>query len=214
VPLYAAVWIRHAELGELDLLWSPLQGLRIVVLGLGVIVPGPYWLNLLLIMGFAVEAAVIWQVFGLARNPNIPTANEPIFTVLFFVVAVGLLAFRWQHEQMARRLIVVELRARVLSTIARVFLRVRDQANTPLQNLKLGLALLEMRGHGSEDTTERMRRAIDRITELNGEFSRYESAVEWSGEELQEDAVERWLRSQTDQPVGAVNDENSADPRL
>jgi hypothetical protein len=184
-PAFLVIWFRHSELAAMDVTWSPFQGIKLLMIGLAFIVPGPYWLNFMLMTAFLIQAFLLWWVLDLGALATAATANEPWFTLMFYVVAAGLLTYRWRHEALERRFWNTEIRSRMLTDIAHMFLRVRDQANTPLQNLQLGLALLKAKGESPEITAP-MERAVSRLTELSQEFSKYEDAIDWSGDELTE----------------------------
>ncbi len=194
-PVYLTIWLRHTVLASSGLDWIPFQGIKLMVIGLGIVVPGPYWLHVLLIAAFAVEALLLWSKLDLAVRANVSVVDEPMFTMMFIVVALGLLAFRWQHDVLERRMLALELRAAFVSRMAHLFLRVRDQFNTPLQTLRSGIALLEARNDLPPAAAERMQRAVDRLAALNNEFVRYEKAIRWTGDELEEGELDRWLTS-------------------
>lgn len=196
VPTYAVVWSRHAELAASTMPWAPFQGIKLISLGLGSIVFAPYWLHAALILGFAVESVALWRALSLATQANVAGVNEPLFTIMFSAVALGILGFRWQRDVFERRMLAYEMRAAFVTRLGQLFLQVRDQCNTPLQTLKAGLKLLEQEGHVAAETRERMTRAVARLAALNEEFSRYEKGIEWTGKELepeQQEEFHRWL---------------------
>src|SRR4051812_32651536 len=79
-------------------------------------------------------------------GPPHPAVNGAMCSVdlVVRVVLLGaiLLAFRISHDRMARELERTRSRAELLEQVARVFLSIRDRANTPLQTMKIAASLL------------------------------------------------------------------------
>jgi hypothetical protein len=169
------------------MLWVPFLGMKLIILTLAVTNPGPYWLNLLLLGGFAVESMILWLTLHIGALPASAVAGEPWFTAMFFVISAGLILFRWQNDILEKQLIAAELRSKILSRVAHLFLQVRDQANTPLQQLILAVELLDRGASTPQEQSEGMRRALHRLTELNQSFSKYNELIRWDSGELDPD---------------------------
>lgn len=186
-PMYYEVWSRHAWLMELGTQFTPFQGLKLIVIGLAVVVPAPVWLHMIWLAGFGVLSAVVWYRIELAGLPTAYLADEPWFTVMFFVTGLGLLVYRWHSQNLAHKLMAAEARSRAIAGVARLFLRMRDETNTPLQNLRLGLELGAQRHPEETDLLGKMRAALDRIEASRGVLSRYDHLISWDGSELRAD---------------------------
>lgn len=187
-PYFAEVWLRHVALVQSQLMFAPFQGLKLVMLALAVVVPAPVWVHLVWLAGFGALAAGIWWAFDLAALPPQLLIAEPWFTVMFWVASVGLLLIRWRSESLARRLLASEAQSHAFSGVARLFLRMRDETNTPLQNIRLGVELLARRHPEDAEIIGRIDAALARLEKTRTALGRYDHLVQWNGTELNADA--------------------------
>ncbi|HSP80246.1 MAG TPA: hypothetical protein VLQ93_17065 [Myxococcaceae bacterium] len=180
LPLFA---LAEQAMAASGVTWVPMTGHRLVMLAIGVLAPTRLRLGGGLIGAFALEVLVLW--YGLAlgeRLPDIPW--EPWVTLIYGGVALTLLVYRVRSHRMEVRLRQARAEAEALERLARLFLVVRDAANTPLQTLELSLAVLRRRSPGSEPTMASMERAVRRLRGLIHRLSGADPLLVWrEGEE-------------------------------
>ena len=180
LPLFA---LAEQAMAASGVTWVPMTGHRLVMLAIGVLAPTRLRLGGGLIGAFALEVLVLW--YGLAlgeRLPDIPW--EPWVTLIYGGVALTLLVYRVRSHRMEVRLRQARAEAEALERLARLFLVVRDAANTPLQTLELSLAVLRRRSPGSEPTMASMERAVRRLRGLIHRLSGADPLRVWrEGEE-------------------------------
>lgn len=184
VPLYGVAWASHGAAARAGEPWIPFEAFRAYLVVLAVLIPGPYWVNVILMLGFIVEAIALWTVLDLPRVETALLWHEPWLTGVYVVIAGGLLAFRVAHDRMARDLERSRSRAEMLEQVARIFLSVRDRTNTPLQTLKLAVTVLRAKHPEVLALAELMSRSTDRIVETSALLSRFESKVMSRHEDL------------------------------
>jgi Ca2+/Na+ antiporter len=197
VPVYVLAWVNHASAARGQELWVPLEGFPAIFLVLAVLIPGAYWVNAILMVGFVVEAVIIWRVLDV---PHVETAvvwHEPWVSVTYVVIAAGLLLFRIAHDHMHRELERSRSRAEMLEQVARIFLTIRDRTNTPLQTLVLAVAVLRAKYPEAVELTELLSRSTDRIIDTNALLSRFQSRVTWPQGDLMTDEELLWLIEET-----------------
>lgn len=193
VPFYFLAWVNHASAARGQELWVPLEGFPAIFLVLAVLIPGAYWVNAILMVGFVVEAVIIWRVLDV---PHVETAvvwHEPWVSVTYVVIAAGLLLFRIAHDHMHRELERSRSRAEMLEQVARIFLTIRDKTNTPLQTLVLAVAVLRAKYPEAVELTELLSRSTDRIIDTYALLSRFQSRVTWPQADLMTDEELLWL---------------------
>ncbi len=179
LPFFVTSTLYHFE-GLRLLNVVPFLGQKLFFLALSVLVVGPYWINVGLMLGFAVQSVIFWVIASGAERAMFLAAAEPWATILYASVAGCLLAFRRDHLETIDRLTQLNARSEVLEQMARIFLSVRDLANTPLQSLEISIGLLEQKHPSAEDLTKRIEAAVRKLGALNTIFRYYEGTVTWN----------------------------------
>ena len=136
-------------------------------------------LNAFLLAAITIEAAVFWWRFHLGSERLLAQSGY-IWTVLLTgFCAATLLVARYLYERTLRRLIEVEARAATAEMAARVFLSVRDRANSPLQTLGIGLALLK-RQQPASAISDALLKAFKKLVDLHEMFNSGKAKIDWS----------------------------------
>jgi hypothetical protein len=187
LPFYFAVWLFHVNAAKDAAHWVPFETHKGFFPLLAVLVPGAYWVNVALMLGFVVEGVIIWRVLDLPHLETVVLGHEPWLSILFVVFAAGLFMFRIAHDQMARELERTRSRAEMLERVARIFLSVRDRANTPLQTLRLAAAILHNKHPEAASLADAVSRSADHIACTSELLARFESKVQWPRQELMTD---------------------------
>lgn len=186
-PFAVEVWLRQMWLLGTGAPFPPFQGLKLIVIALAVIVPTPVWVHVIWLAGFGLLGAALWMRIAAAGVQSAVLADEPWFTIVFFVASLSLLVYRGRSQKLSQRLLLAEARSRAFASVARLFLRIRDETNTPLQNIRLGIELLAQRHPDQADVIARMRLAVDRLEVMRGTLARYDHLIAWDGSELRAD---------------------------
>lgn len=185
LPFFYVLWVSEVLTAlTLERAYSPFYGHRLLIIAVALLMPGPLWISAVLIVAFGLHAMALWTDLGLVDRPMLVAAGEPWFTVLYMVFGMGLLLYRAHHRVMAREYARARAEAEALERLARLFLAVRDGANTPLQTLESNAELLGRRHSESRSSVERMKRSVARLRELMESLASYEAWLRWQrGEE-------------------------------
>jgi hypothetical protein len=171
LPYLPIFWLAELQGGAMGLVREPLLGHKIVILGMAVLAPSSLWLGAGLIAGFAVHAALLLASLHTHGHRLVGVTAEPWVTFLFAAVAIAYLGSRANRRTMMQRLAHLRAEARANRRLARLFLTLRDRANTPLQTLELGTALLERRLLPAEARVlQALRGSIARLRDLSAEL--------------------------------------------
>ena len=93
MPLYPLIWFNQVALLDLGLPWAPLAGMKLLFFALAVLVPGPYWINFLLMSGVALESFALWgTVSHFPNHTFLIFPPEPLHTLIYGVISFVLLA--------------------------------------------------------------------------------------------------------------------------
>ena len=114
---------------------------------------------------------------------------EPWFVPIYGGIALVLLLYRRRSVALERQLAETGAKRLSVERLARVSLAIRDLANTPLQTLTTGVALLRVGGSDHERVLASMERALGRLGTLRGALAPFEQAWEPAAESF--DALER-----------------------
>jgi hypothetical protein len=163
-------------------------GLKLIALAIAFLAPsGPVGAALigLTMLGPVAEVYLRWT----AEQRNHMPMLEPWQTVIFGLVALGLLARRRQHVSAVRKLARERSRRIGLARVARLVLSVRDCANTPLQTLTVSLALLRQTHAGLD--LDQLEAAMVDLTFLSATLEEIHVGLEWAPDDLSFDSLER-----------------------
>jgi len=183
--IFAVAEVAMAALGHP---WMPLTGHRLLMLGIGLLAPTGLRLGLGLIGAFALEAVLLW--YGLGLNERLDMPWEPWITLVWCGTGCGLLVFRVRTQRIEQRLQKARAEAESLERVARLFLAMRDAANTPLQSLEVGVSLLQQRSPENAALLVTMERALARLRSLTVRMAIADPLVDWDSDEESIDAEE------------------------
>jgi hypothetical protein len=137
-----------------------------------------------------------------ARVPDM----EPLMTLLCGLVAVVLIGKRRRHAQILRDLAWARTRQRSLQRVNRLSLLVRELANTPLQALRFGAAVIRARHADLGPIVDRMERSVAQLQQLNTVLARIDPLIDSQPDSPSSDAltlIEREVQAQLAAPVPA-----------
>jgi hypothetical protein len=174
------IWVSQAAYANSQNPWIPFYGFQIAALatvsfryGNGV------WLNAFLLVAIMIEAAVFWWRFHLGSERLLAQSGYIWNVLLTAFCAASLLVARCLYERTLRKLIELEARAATAKMAARVFLSVRDRANSPLQTLEIGLALMKRRQPESA-ISDALLNAFKKLVGLHQIFNAGNAGIDWS----------------------------------
>ena len=146
LAVFPYIWVSQAAFATSHHPWIPFYGFQIAALAIASYRYGNgVRLNAFLLAAITIEAAVFWWHFHLGSERLLAQSGYIWNVLLTGFCAATLLVARYLYERTLRRFIELEARAATTEMTARVFLTVRDRANSPLQTLEIGLALLKRR---------------------------------------------------------------------
>ena len=206
-PYYYLTWHQHEIYILHSLAFSPFVAIKLHFFALAFLVPGPFWVNLLLMMAFGVEAVVMWAHFDIPNLKMVILGFEPITTMLFGLVSLFLLFFRYRDEKIIRELSIKHAEAEAYEKVAKIFLNIRDRTNTPIQTLKIATFILSKRLPPDDEMISIMEKSIAKLTDLNEILNQTESHIRWHGPEMMSDQEVLKLVSELD----AVRDTRPGD---
>jgi hypothetical protein len=180
-PFLVTFWFADQRLETIGHPWVPFLRHKLAAFVIALLAPGEVLVGGVMIVLIAAATVAEYYVGELRFSQYMPR-EEPWFTVIICFVALVLLVHRVHRFGVERQLIRAQSDAARVRQVARLSLAVRDLANTPLQTLEIGIALLR-RGVNTPELEERMARALDRLRELNRVMSGYEGDTTWQKED-------------------------------
>jgi hypothetical protein len=139
----------------------------------------------LTMLGPVAEVYLRWT----AEQRNHMPVLEPWQTVLFGLVALGLLAVRRKHVSAVRELARERARRIGLARVARLVLSVQDFANTPLQTITLSIPLLRQTNAGLD--LGQLEAVMVDLTLLSATLAQINVGFERAPDDLSFDSLER-----------------------
>jgi hypothetical protein len=147
---------------------EPFVAQKMVIIAIALLTPESAVLGIVLTT-IVVAEAVVLSMLGLAGG----RAGEPWVTIFYGLFAVGLLLHRASERRLAARIARLSAEAAALERIAQDSVTVRDQLNSPLQALEIGVALLVRRPAGDNAAViERLHSSVHRLKELSRHLAR------------------------------------------
>ena len=191
LAVFPYIWVSQAAFATSHHPWIPFYGFQITALAVAMFRYGNgVRFNVFLLASLTIEAAAFWWRFHLGSEPLLARSGYIWSVLLTGLCAATLLIARYQYERTLRRFIELEARAATAEMTARLFLTVRDQANSPLQTLEIGLALLK-RQQPESALSDALLSALKKLVDLHETFNARKAEIDWSQAEALAD-LERW----------------------
>jgi hypothetical protein len=174
------LWVSQAAYADSQNPWIPLYGFQIAALAMPMFRYGNgIRFNVFLLAAITIEAMAFWWRFHLWSNPLLAQSGYIWFVLLTGFCAAALLIARYLYERTIRRYVEIEARAATSEMTARLFLTVGDRANSPLQTLEIGLALLK-RGQPKSTLLDALLDALKKLVGLHEIFKVRNAEIDWS----------------------------------
>jgi hypothetical protein len=193
VPYLGIFAVAEGAMAASGQVWMPLTGHRLLMVGIGLVAPTGLALGSALVGALALESVLLWYGLGLHARLGMPW--EPWVTLVWGVVACGLLAFRVRTQRIEAQLFQARTEAESLERLARLLLVLRDATNTPLQSLELSISLLAGRVPQEAALLATVERALAKLRALTQRMAVADPLLDWQtqGESFDVDTVLRSL---------------------
>jgi hypothetical protein len=186
------IWVSQAAFANSQNPWIPFYGFQITALAVAMFRYGNgVRFNVFLLAALTIESAAFWWRFQLGSEPLFAQSGYIWNVLLTGLCAATLLIARYQYERTLRRFIELEARAATAEMTARLFLTVKDRANSPLQTLEIGLALLK-RQQPESAISDALLSALKKLVDLHEIFNARNAEIDWSQAEALTDP--EWLK--------------------
>lgn len=175
LPYFYFNWQIQMDLLGSGRTWIPLIAFKPLMLLLAFLIPGPYWINLCLMIALCSQNVFFWFYVDLPNAPNVVLTAEPYLSFIYVAVAFTLFVFRYRDQKLIEKLSRQKFQAEAYRKMARVFLSMRDRMNSPLQSQKISLALIKK--HSTEEMMKHilpLENSIETISGINSILSRLE----------------------------------------
>jgi hypothetical protein len=182
VAMLIALWITSGYWAASGPAWTPFQANKLGALAVPMLAP-QLGVGLASIAGFAATAVAKFYFLDADIQRGFPV-GEPWFVLIYAAFAGVLLLFRLRGLALEREMLRVQAEAASADQLARMFLRLRDYTNTPIQTIVFTTELLRAKHHDLKPVLDRVERAVAKLTELSDALTRYERGHYWEpGEE-------------------------------
>jgi hypothetical protein len=178
LAMVCAFWITDAYFVNHWAAWIPFRPHQLGIFTTALLAPVPLWSGLIAIAFFLGGAEIHWWLFDSADRARLASGQASVLWV-YAMFGVVLLIFRYRRFEAERARMRAEGEAAALERLARTLLALRDLANTPLQTIEIGVALL---GHNTGDLRpllERIERAVTKLREGYELVGTYDSHIRW-----------------------------------
>ena len=174
------IWVSQAAFANSQNPWIPFYGFQITALAVSMFRYGNgVRFNVFLLAALTIEAAAFWWRFHLGSDRLLAQSGYIWNILLTGLCAATLLIARYQYERTLRRFIEFEARAATAEMTARLFLTLKDRANSPLQTLAIGLALLK-RQQPESAISDALLSALKKLIDLHETFNARNPEIDWS----------------------------------
>lgn len=164
-PFILTTWVGEASGLELGQLRQPFVPFQFLCIYIAVLSPGRIAVavgEILVTLAFAV---VFW-FFLRSQYPLTGVTGEPWATLTYGLISLMMLAARAYRRGIVQKLEKTKAEAEAFERAARLFLAVRDRANSPLQVINLCASLIMARNPEEVETVERLQRSLIKLQEL------------------------------------------------
>jgi hypothetical protein len=174
------MWLTQAAFAHSQNPWIPFYGFQVTALVIPMLRYGRgIRLNVFLFVVLIMEAAAAWWSFDLGSHQLLLQSGYLWNILLTGFCAAILLIARHRYERTVERFIELEARAVTAEKTARMLLALRDRANSPLQTLDIGLALLKRRQPESA-VSDALLNAVRKLIDLHQMFQAGKAEFDWS----------------------------------
>ena len=165
-PFLITTWVGESSglaMGQIRQPFIPFQFLCIYI---AVLSPGRVLIAAAEIVVTLCVAVVFWFFLKAAQYPLTGVTGEPYATLTYGLISLMMLSARAYRKSIIQKLEKTKAEAEAFERAARLFLAVRDRANSPLQVINLCATLIQARNPDEFETVERLQRSLVKLQEL------------------------------------------------
>lgn len=164
-PYIVTIWFGESLGLQLGQLRQPFVPFQVLCIYIAIMSPGRLWVAACEIL-VSLACAVAFWFFLKGQFTLTAVAGEPWITLAYGFIAFVMLVARAYRQRLVQRLEKSRAEAEAFERAARLFLAVRDRANSPLQVINLCASLIESRNPEETETVERLRRSLIKLQDL------------------------------------------------
>lgn len=164
-PFILSTWVGESLGLQLGQVRQPLVPFQFFCIYIALLSPGRVWIavaeifiSLAIAVGFWIHLKSMYTLTGIT--------GEPWVTLTYGLIALMMLGARAYRRLLIQRLEKSRAEAEAFERAARLFLAVRDRANSPLQVINLCVSLIQSRNPEETETVERLRRSLLKLQDL------------------------------------------------
>jgi hypothetical protein len=178
VGMVSGFWITDAYFVDHWAAWIPFRPHQLGIFTTALLAPVPLWSGFVSIAVFLGGAEIHWWLFSTEDRARLASGQASVLWV-YALFGVVLLIFRYRRVAAERARLRAEGEAAALERLARTLLALRDLANTPLQTIEIGVALLSHHEGDLRPMLERIERAVTKLREGYELVGTYDSHIRW-----------------------------------
>jgi hypothetical protein len=164
-PFVLTTWVGESLALQLGQIRQPLVHFQIFCIYIALLSPGRVWIAACEIFVSLGIAVAFWVTLK-NQYSLVGVTGEPWVTLTFGLIALMMLGARAYRRRLIAKLEKSRAEAEAFERAARLFLAVRDRANSPLQVINLCASLIESRNPEESETVERLRRSLIKLQDL------------------------------------------------
>lgn len=168
LPFLVTTWIPQHIVAQHRFV-EPFVFQHFLLLGIAFFSPTSLRLTFGLLGAVVLQGIALWLSLR-GFPPRSAIVREPLFMLLFVSIAVALVVSRHRQRRLGAQLASTAARAEALAHCTAFVLAFRDQANTPLQTIEVGLTTLERRLPEDGTLLRALRAAHTRLTSIHRAF--------------------------------------------
>lgn len=183
-PFILTTWFGELLALQQGLVRQPLVPFQFLCIYIAVLSPGRVWIAACEIIVTLMFAVGFW-LFLKSQFVLEGVTGEPWATLTFGLISLMLLGARAYRKRLIQSLEKSRAEAEAFERAGRLFLAVRDRANSPLQVINLCATLIESRNPEEVVTVERLRRSLiklQELTEILSETDKWRETYEAGGD--------------------------------
>jgi hypothetical protein len=183
------IWIDYDDWARFGHPFMPFNGQRMVMMVVAFLAP-TLSVGATAICAAALTATAQYLSWSPTTRQLVPVI-EPWFTIVFAAAMLGVLRSQLRAVASARAALHARAQQAFSERIARLALSVRAYTNTPLQTVTFALGVLRLQEGTHERTLENIAEISVRLTRLNRALEPLARHINWTGEPISFDALDR-----------------------
>ena len=165
LPFFITIWVGESSGLELGHIRQPFIPFQFLCIYIAVLSPGRVKVAAVEILLALITAVAFW-FFLKSKYPLTGVTGEPWSTLTYGLISLLMLSARAYRKNIIQKLEKTKAEAEAFERASKLFLAVRDRANSPLQVINLCATLIMARNPEEVETVERLQRSLVKLQEL------------------------------------------------